>query len=64
MVSFFSVIKADPVYYEKEKKRVCDYKNKKYSEDPEYRELIKEKSRQYRLKKKLEKQAQNDINNT
>ena len=58
MVSFFSVIKADTVYYEKEKQRVCNYKNKKYAEDAEYREMIKEKSRQYRLKKKLEKQAQ------
>lgn len=52
MVSFFSVIKANPEMYEKEKKRVSEYKNKKYAEDPEYREMIKERSRLYRLKKK------------
>ncbi len=60
MVSFFSVIKADPEKYAKELKRVCTYKNNKYANDPEYREMIKEKSRQQRLKKKLEKEK-NDI---
>lgn len=60
MVSFFSVIKANPEQYEKEKARVCKYKYEKYHNDEQYREMIKEKSRQYKLRKKLEKQK-NDI---
>lgn len=61
MVSFWHTIKEDPVYHQQEKERVLNIMNKKYAENEEFRQKRKEYQRLYRLKKKQEKQQQNDI---
>jgi hypothetical protein len=61
MVSFWYTIKEDPVYHQQEKERVLNIMNKKYAENEEFRQKRKEYQRLYRLKKKQEKQQQNDI---
>ena len=45
-------IKTDAEFYEKEKKRVCEYIQNRYFNDPEYREKILQQKREYYLKKK------------
>ncbi len=41
--------------YEKEKARVCKFYNEKYKNDEEFREKRKQYQKQYRLRKKKEK---------
>lgn len=48
-------IKNDVDFYKAEKVRVKEYKKNRYANDPEYRERIKEKSREIYEKKKLKK---------
>lgn len=43
-------------YYENNKERILERKKQRYQNDAEYRERILEQHKQYRLKKKLEKQ--------
>ena len=67
MVSYWFNIKADPDYHQQEKERVLKIMNRKYAENEQFREARKEYQREYqklyRLKKKQEKQEQNDISN-
>jgi hypothetical protein len=55
MTNYFPVIKANPEMYEKEKARVCKFYNEKYKNDEEFREKRKQYQKQYRLRKKKEK---------
>lgn len=53
MVSYYSVIKSNPEYLQKERERVRNINNTKYSQNEEYRLKKIEYQRQYRLRKKL-----------
>lgn len=55
MGTYYYVIKGDPEKLEKERQRVKHILNNRYINDEAYRERCKEYSRQYRLKKKKEK---------
>ena len=48
-------IHTDPEFYQKEKTRVVDYIKNRYANDPEYRENLLRKKREYYAKRKEEK---------
>ena len=52
-------IKTDVEFYEKEKKRVCEYIHNRYFNEPEYREKILQQKKEYYLKKKELKKSLN-----
>jgi len=53
--SYNNKIHTNPEFYEAEKKRVVSYIKNRYANDPEYRENLLRKKREYYAKKKAEK---------
>ena len=56
-------IKSNPEFYEKERKRVCQYIHNRYTNDEEYRKKILEHKKEYYQKKKQEKLEKEKIEN-
>ena len=47
-------IKSNPEFYEKERKRVCEYIHNRYNTDEEYKQKILQQKKEYYQRKKME----------
>jgi hypothetical protein len=56
-------IKSNPEFYEKERKRVCDYIRNRYNTDEEYKQKILQQKKDYYQKKKQERLEKEKIEN-
>jgi hypothetical protein len=56
-------IKSNPEFYEKERKRVCEYIHNRYNNDEEYKQKILQQKKDYYQRKKLEKLEREKIEN-
>ncbi len=48
-------IKSNPEFYDKERKRVCEYIHNRYFNDEEYKQKILQQKKEYSQRKKQEK---------
>ena len=56
-------IKSNPEFYEKERKRVCEYIHNRYFNDEEYKQRILQQKKEYYQRKKQEKLEKEKIEN-
>ena len=56
-------IKSNPEFYEKERKRVCEYIHNRYTNDEEYKQKILQQKKEYYQRKKQEKLEKEKIEN-
>lgn len=56
-------IKSNPEFYEKERRRVCQYIHNRYFNDEEYRQRILQQKKEYYQRKKQEKLEKEKIEN-
>ena len=56
-------IKSNPEFYEKERKRVCEYIQNRYNNDEEYKKKILQHKKEYYQLKKTEKLEKEKIEN-
>jgi hypothetical protein len=56
-------IKSNPEFYEKERKRVCEYIHNRYNNDEEYKQKILQQKKEYYQRKKLELLEKEKIEN-
>jgi hypothetical protein len=56
-------IKSNPEFYEKERKRVCEYIQNRYNNDEEYKKKILQYKKEYYQLKKTEKLEKEKIEN-
>ena len=56
-------IKSNPEFYEKERKRVCEYIHNRYFNDEEYKQKILQQKKEYYQRKKQEKLEKEKIEN-
>lgn len=56
-------IKSNPEFYEKERKRVCEYIQNRYNNDEEYKKKILQHKKEYYQLKKAEKIEKEKIEN-
>jgi hypothetical protein len=56
-------IKNNPEFYEKERRRVCEYIHNRYNNDEEYKQKILQQKKEYYQKKKQERLEKEKIEN-
>lgn len=56
-------IKSNPEFYEKERRRVCQYIHNRYFNDEEYKQRILQQKKEYYQRKKQEKLEKEKIEN-
>ena len=56
-------IKSNPEFYEKERRRVCEYIHNRYTNDEEYKQKILQQKKEYYQRKKQEKLEKEKIEN-
>ena len=56
-------IKSNREFYEKERKRVCEYIHNRYTNDEEYKQKILQQKKEYYQRKKQEKLEKEKIEN-
>lgn len=56
-------IKSNPEFYDKERKRVCEYIHNRYFNDEEYKQKILQQKKEYYQRKKQEKLEKEKIEN-
>ena len=56
-------IKSNPEFYEKERRRVCEYIHNRYNNDEEYKQKILQQKKDYYQKKKQERLEKEKIEN-
>ena len=56
-------IKSNPEFYEKERKRVCEYIHNRYTNDEEYKQKILQQKKEYYQRKKQEQLEKEKIEN-
>ena len=56
-------IKNNPEFYEKERRRVCEYIHNRYNTDEEYKQKILQQKKEYYQKKKQERLEKEKIEN-